>query len=99
MPLQLLRALQSIERGLGRKRGLPKGPRPIDIDILFFENAVVRSATLTIPHERLAERKFVLVPLREIAPNLRHPVTQQTVVEMLSQTRDTSKVIRLKAES
>ena len=99
MPLQLLRALQSIERRMGRKRGLPKGPRPIDIDILFFENAVVRSATLTIPHERLTERKFVLVPLREIAPNLRHPVTQQTVVEMLNQTRDTSKVIRLKAES
>lgn len=99
MPLQLLRMLQSIERRMGRKRGLPKGPRPIDIDILFFENAVVRSATLTIPHERLTERKFVLVPLREIAPNLRHPVTQQTVVEMLNQTRDTSKVIRLKTES
>lgn len=98
MPLQLLRALQSIERGLGRKRGLPKGPRPIDIDILFFENAVMRSATLAIPHERLTERKFVLVPLREIAPNLRHPVTQQTVVEMLNQTRDTSKVVKLKAD-
>jgi 2-amino-4-hydroxy-6-hydroxymethyldihydropteridine diphosphokinase len=98
MPLQLLRALQSIERGLGRKRGLRKGPRPIDIDILFFENAVMRSATLTIPHERLTERKFVLVPLREIAPNLRHPVTQQTVAEMLSQTRDISKVVKLKAD-
>ena len=98
MPLQLLRALQSIEREMGRKRGLPKGPRPIDIDILFFEDAVMQSAILTIPHERLTERKFVLVPLREIAPNLRHPVTQQTVVAMLNQTRDTSLVVKLKAD-
>lgn len=98
MPVQLLRTLQSIERKLGRRRGVPKGPRPIDIDILFFENAVVQSAALTIPHEHLAERRFVLVPLREIAPTLRHPVTQQTVVEMLNETPDTSKVIRLKAD-
>ena len=98
MPLQLLRALQAMERKLGRKRTIPKGPRTIDLDILFYENAVVRSPALTIPHERLEERRFVLVPLRELAPTLRHPVTQRTVLEMLENTEDQSRVIRLKAE-
>ena len=98
MPLQLLKALQSIERKLGRRPGIPKGPRPIDIDILFYANAVVRSAALTIPHEHLHERRFVLIPLCELAPQLRHPVTRQTVLDMLSGTTDASQVIKLNAE-
>jgi 2-amino-4-hydroxy-6-hydroxymethyldihydropteridine diphosphokinase len=95
MPVQLLKALQAIERKLGRKRTILKGPRSIDLDILIFERAVVRSPVLTIPHERLAERRFVLVPLRELNPNLRHPVTQRTVQEMLDNTPDRSQVIRI----
>jgi len=98
MPLQLLNALKRIERELGRKPGTAKGPRPIDIDILLYENLVVRSATLTIPHERLADRRFVLIPLRELEPNLRHPVTQRTVVDMLGDTADSSQVVRVKRE-
>jgi 2-amino-4-hydroxy-6-hydroxymethyldihydropteridine diphosphokinase len=98
MPLRLLKTLKGIERVLGRRPGIAKGPRPIDIDILLYENLVVRSATLTIPHERLADRRFVLIPLRELAPNLRHPVTQRTVLDMLSDTADSSQVIRLKPE-
>jgi len=98
MPLQLLKALKRIERELGRKPGTAKGPRPIDIDILLYENLVVRSATLTIPHERLADRRFVLIPLRELEPNLRHPVTQRTVVDMLGDTADSSQVVRVKRE-
>ena len=98
MPLQLLKALQSLERKLGRRPGIPKGPRPIDLDILFYGNAVVRSATLAIPHERLHERKFVLVPLRDLAPQFRHPVMHQTVLDMLSNTNDTSQVIRIREE-
>ena len=98
MPLGLLKALHSLERKLGRNRVVPKGPRSIDLDILFYENAVVRSPALTIPHERMAERRFVLVPLRELAPNLRHPVTQRTVSEMLNDTSDKSQVLRIKAE-
>jgi len=98
MPLRLLKTLQSVERGLGRRPGIPKGPRPIDIDILLYENVVVRSAVLTIPHERLSERRFVLIPLRELAADLRHPVTQRTVVEMLHDTSDTSQVVRLRQE-
>jgi len=98
MPLRLLRVLQSVERSLGRRPGIPKGPRPIDIDILLYENVVVRSSVLTIPHARLSQRRFVLVPLRELAAHLRHPVTQRTVLEMLHDTPDSSQVIRLKQE-
>jgi 2-amino-4-hydroxy-6-hydroxymethyldihydropteridine diphosphokinase len=98
MPLQLLRACQSVERALGRRWGIRKGPRPVDIDILLYERSVVRSAALVIPHQRMASRRFVLIPLREIAPHLRHPVSQQTIPEMLSALPDASPVIRLKTE-
>jgi 2-amino-4-hydroxy-6-hydroxymethyldihydropteridine diphosphokinase len=82
-PLQLLARMQRIEREMGRVRTVPKGPRIIDIDILFYANSVIRSATLEIPHPRVAERRFVLVPLAGLAPKLRHPVTHRTVQEML----------------
>lgn len=97
-PLQLLKTLQRIERDLGRRRTINKGPRTIDIDILLYENAVVHSAALTIPHERMADRRFVLIPLCELAGNLRHPATQRTILEMLNETADTSQVIRIKPE-
>jgi 2-amino-4-hydroxy-6-hydroxymethyldihydropteridine diphosphokinase len=96
MPLQLLRRCQAIERELGRRRGVRYGPRPIDIDILIYENAVIRSPDLNVPHERMAERRFVLLPLRELAAQARHPVTQRTVLEMLQETADRSQVIRVK---
>ena len=82
-PLQLLARTERIERALGRVRTVPKGPRTIDIDILLYANAVVRGDTLEIPHPRMAERRFVLVPLADLAPALRHPVTRLTVREML----------------
>ena len=82
-PLQLLARTQKIERALGRVRTVPKGPRTIDIDILFYGAAMVRGGTLEIPHPRIADRRFVLVPLADLAPNLRHPVTHKTVREML----------------
>jgi 2-amino-4-hydroxy-6-hydroxymethyldihydropteridine diphosphokinase len=84
-PRQLLSALQRIERELGRKRGVPKGPRTIDLDILLFGEAVVATSELEIPHPRLTERRFVLEPLAELAPDLRHPLTRQSVREMLAQ--------------
>jgi 2-amino-4-hydroxy-6-hydroxymethyldihydropteridine diphosphokinase len=96
-PRQLLKTLQGVERQLGRRATrTPKGPRLIDIDILLYENVVVRSSTLTIPHEGLSERRFVLVPLRELAGRLRHPVSQRTVTEMLRDTADSSQVVKLR---
>ena len=82
-PLQLLARVQKIERALGRVRTVPKGPRIIDIDILLYGAAVVHGAKLEIPHPRMAERRFVLVPLHDLAPDLRHPVTRATVTELL----------------
>ena len=82
-PLQLLARLQHIERALGRVRTVAKGPRTIDIDILLYGQAVVRRPELEIPHPRMAERRFVLAPLADLAPDLRHPVTRRTVRELL----------------
>jgi 2-amino-4-hydroxy-6-hydroxymethyldihydropteridine diphosphokinase len=96
MPLQLLRACQSVERAMGRRPGIRRGPRPVDIDILLYQSSVVRSAALVIPHPRMESRRFVLIPLREIAPHLRHPVSQQTIPQMLSALADAGQVIRLK---
>ena len=82
-PLQLLARTGKIERALGRVRTVAKGPRTIDIDILLYGAVVVDSAALEIPHPRMAERRFVLAPLADLVPGLRHPVTHQTVREML----------------
>jgi len=98
MPMQLLKAVKSVERTLGRRPGVNKGPRPIDIDILLYENVVVRTAVLTIPHERMNTRRFVLIPLRDLAPAVRHPVSRRTVAELLQEAPDRSQVIRYKIE-
>jgi 7,8-dihydro-6-hydroxymethylpterin-pyrophosphokinase len=74
-----------IERALGRVRTIPKGPRVIDIDILLYARAVIRTPALEVPHPRMAERRFVLAPLAELAPGLRHPVTRRTISEMLDE--------------
>jgi 2-amino-4-hydroxy-6-hydroxymethyldihydropteridine diphosphokinase len=85
-PLQLLRRIGKIEKELGRKRLAENAPRTIDIDILFYGSAVVSTATLEIPHPRLRERRFVLAPLADLAPDLRDPVTRRTIREMLAAT-------------
>jgi len=82
-PRQLLARLQKIERAMGRKRRLAKGPREIDLDILFYGDAVVKVPELEIPHPRLAERRFVLEPLAELVPEKKHPGTHRTMREML----------------
>ena len=83
-PKQLLGRVGRIERALGRVRTVPNGPRTIDIDILLYGSAVVRAPELEIPHPRMAERRFVLQPLADLNPELRHPVTRRTVREMLA---------------
>jgi len=82
-PQQLLARTARIERELGRVRTVPNGPRTIDIDILLYANAVVRSPRLEIPHPRMCERRFVLAPLADLAPALRHPLTHLTVRQLL----------------
>ncbi len=83
-PRPLLTTLKIIERELGREPGLHWGPRLIDIDILFYDDLVYEDAQLIIPHPLVAARAFVLVPLSDIAPDLVHPVTQETVAAMLA---------------
>ena len=83
-PRQLLARLQKIERAMGRKRRIAKGPREIDLDILFYGDAVMKAPELEIPHPRLAERRFVLEPLAELAADKKHPGTRRTIREMLA---------------
>jgi 2-amino-4-hydroxy-6-hydroxymethyldihydropteridine diphosphokinase len=83
----LLVLAKAIERKLGRVPGQRNSPRPIDIDILFFGDEVINTAELTIPHPRLTQRAFVLVPLGEIAPVLVHPVKKKTVSELMNELK------------
>lgn len=91
-PQQLMHALLEIERSLGRRRLIPRGPRLIDIDILLFGSIIVKAPELEIPHPRMTERRFVLVPLAEIAPDLQHPVLEKNIAELLAGTPDRSHV-------
>lgn len=96
-PSELLSLTQSIENQLGRRKGLAKGPRTIDIDILLAEDLILETEELIIPHPRLAERNFVLAPLAEIAPEVVHPVFQKKIVKLFCESPDKSKVVKLSA--
>jgi 2-amino-4-hydroxy-6-hydroxymethyldihydropteridine diphosphokinase len=86
-PLQLLHRIGKIESQMGRRRLTPKGPRTVDIDILLFGNAIVKMPRLEIPHPRFRDRRFVLAPLADLAPNLRDPVTRKTVTQLLGELK------------
>jgi len=93
-PDELLALANGIELKLGRAPGKSGAPRPIDIDILFYGDQVIKTPELVIPHPRLTERAFVLIPLAEIAPDLVHPVSGQTVRELLQGVTETQGVLR-----
>jgi len=82
-PDGLLRSVKAIEEALGRQPSFPNAPRPIDIDILLYDNLCLETKHLTIPHPRMSERAFVLVPLVEIAPTAIEPVSGKTAQELL----------------
>jgi 2-amino-4-hydroxy-6-hydroxymethyldihydropteridine diphosphokinase len=95
-PDQLLARLLRIEYSLGRKREVPLGPRTIDLDLLIVKDELANTEFLTLPHPRLHLRRFVLVPLNELVPDLVHPVLKKTVHELLEHTKDAGKVVRWK---
>lgn len=89
-PLELMRGLLAVERAMGRDRvgGVAKGPRVIDLDLLLYGQVVMDTDELTLPHPAMAEREFVLRPLAEIAPEMRHPAEGLTVAELWERLPD-----------
>ncbi len=81
-PLELLDFLQEIERSLGKNITVRWGPRSIDLDIVLYDNLIINQERLQIPHPRMLERSFVLIPLAEIAPEIIHPVAGKTIAEL-----------------
>jgi 2-amino-4-hydroxy-6-hydroxymethyldihydropteridine diphosphokinase len=95
---ELFKVLQKIETKLKRVKRDRWGPRTIDLDILFFNNEVINKPEVYIPHPMIQARKFVLVPLNEICPELIHPVLNKSVMELLKKTIDDKEVIRIEKE-
>lgn len=94
-PHELLSTCKEIEARLGRQENGRWGPRAIDIDILFYNNLMLSLPNLEIPHPRLHQRNFVLIPLLEIAPQVLHPVLKQSVCQLASTVRDTKEVLKI----
>ncbi len=95
LPDELLARLKDIEHLLGRTPSVtPWAPREIDLDILLYDGLVVSNATVTVPHPHLHDRRFVLVPFREIAPDIVHPVNGMTIEEMAAACADKGKVVK-----
>ena len=92
LPLALLNELLGIEEKMGRVRTIKWGPRIIDLDLLFYEDLIITETNLKIPHPELHKRKFVLEPLKEIAPKLLHPILKKTVEE-LGKASDPTQVV------
>lgn len=93
--VELLRALREIERRMGSKKLIARGPRLIDIDILLYGQQTINAPELQVPHPRMHLRRFVLVPLVELAPEVKHPQWSATAAQLLAATEDKSVVTRI----
>lgn len=94
-PNELLKELKEIELLLSREDNGRWGPRTIDLDILFYDDLIIKSKDLEIPHPRIPERNFVLIPLAEIAPNFIHPVVKKTMRDLLNEVSDRKRVFKV----
>jgi 2-amino-4-hydroxy-6-hydroxymethyldihydropteridine diphosphokinase len=97
MPQPLMTQILNLEEAMGRRRVQKKGPRTIDIDILLFGDTILNSPEITVPHPAMHERRFVLEPLAEIAPNVRHPLLNKTILELRDALPPGQTVRKLKA--
>lgn len=92
IPEAILVAIQAIEKDFGRERKVTWGPRTLDLDILFVDNQIIQGADLQVPHPHIQDRKFILIPMHEIASDYEHPVLNKSIAELLLETKDTSAV-------
>ena len=99
MPREFLAGILAIEKAMGRVRSQPKGPRVIDIDILLFGAQTINTPELTVPHPAMTERRFVLKPLAEIAPDVIHPTTKKTIRELLDKLPKEGAIVKRMARS
>ncbi|MCP2599206.1 2-amino-4-hydroxy-6-hydroxymethyldihydropteridine diphosphokinase, partial [Candidatus Aminicenantes bacterium AC-335-B20] len=94
-PLDLLNLIKKIEKEMGRRKVIEKGPRNIDIDIILAEEKIIKANELKIPHPRMHLRNFVLAPLNEICPNIVHPEFKKNIKTLFTQSKDNSVVKKL----
>lgn len=92
LPAELLKETQKIENEMGRIRKIKDGPRNIDIDIIFYNNKIINTEKLTIPHPKMHQRKFVLLPMKEIAGKTIHPIENKIISELLNKINDNHKI-------
>jgi 2-amino-4-hydroxy-6-hydroxymethyldihydropteridine diphosphokinase len=91
-PHTILTEIQAIEKALGRERTITWGPRTLDLDILFIDQQIIQTTDLQVPHPHIQDRKFVLIPMEEIAGNFKHPVFKKSMIELLQETTDETAV-------